>query len=114
MSVDRNDYIILGYELSGTFAREQNIDFDTPKFSHYYHGHPDTIYRIVGDEMSGEYVAFGFLIQQADKWEGFTFQVIEPRMWSSAIAEGVKQKFIELFGFLPPGEPHVLVFTHWH
>lgn len=114
MSVERTDYIILGYKLPGTFAKENGFEFgDDPKFDLYYHGSKNTDYRIVYDQMDGKYTAFGHLIERADEYEGFDFHVIEPRMWSSEIAEGVKQKFTELFGFFPPGEPTLLVFTHW-
>lgn len=115
MGVERDDYIILGYKLPGTFAKDNSFDLgDDPKFDLYYHGSKNTPYRIVDDVMSGEYMAFGYLIQHADEYEGFNFQVIEPRMWSSEIAEGVKQKYMELFNMPPPGEPFVLVFTHYH
>lgn len=115
MGVDRDDYIILGYKLPGTFAKDNGFDLgDDPKFDPYYHGSANTPYRIIDDFMSGEYTAFGYMVHKADKWEGFSFQVIEPRMWSSEIAEGVKQKFVELFDMPPPGEPFLLVFTHYH
>lgn len=114
MSVKRTDYIILGYKLPGTFAKENGFEFgDDPKFDPYYHGSPKTNFRIVEDQMSGKYTAFGHLIERADEYEGFIFHVIEPRMWSSDMAESVKQKFTELFGLPAPGEPQLLVFTHW-
>lgn len=114
MSVERTDYIILGYKLPGTFPKDNKLNlYEDDIFIPYHEQHKGIEHIIVDDCMSGEYTAFGYLVERADEYEGFTFQVIEPRMWSSDIAEGVKQKFTELFGLPAPGEPQLLVFTHW-
>lgn len=113
MGVDRSDYIIYGWKLPYKVFTPDGVEidlWDDPKFLPYIEGHKGIDHTLIIDGMSGEYTAFGDWIASGNDSIGFEFIELE---FSQLNPESTKNKFKEVFGFDPPGEPKILVFTHW-
>ncbi len=119
MGVDRTDYIIFGFKFSPKDLKQHGIDLWDDKYLPYIEGHQGVEYIIVNDGMSGEYVVFGKLINQADENEGSNFKKIEyDSFFSDQVNKAIIYKFKELFGnemyaSIEDIDPQLLVFSHY-
>lgn len=110
MGVDRSDYIIYGWKLPADFLKPVH-PYDE-QYLQYVEGRPGESFSMVYDGMSGEYLAFGYLIAHSDEYNGFDFHEIDVSQLPHP--DQIKSKFVEVFGKHPESDPKVLVFTHWH
>lgn len=92
MGVDRSDYVIYGYKLFVYYFRVKGIElFDDNKYMLYIEGWKGEDYLIVYDQMSGEYVVFGYFIVYVNS-QGFDFIELVVNGWLVQL-EYIKVKF---------------------
>jgi len=118
MGVDRNDYVIVGYKIpymtkkkDGEYLSQDIYDNDD-KYLQYIEGWVDEPFRIIIDGMSGNYIAFGKEIANADEYEGFDFLELNV---SDDDFNLVKDKATNLFNDVDFdfSTPKLLVFSHY-
>lgn len=119
MSVDRTDYVIYGYKIDPKQLRRMGVNIHDDKHERMLCGHKEEKYRIVDDQMSGEYVVFGKLIANSDTYTGFKMtQISYQDFFDDDEIEEIKNRFIGTFGFNPEvvdvdDEPQMIIFTHY-
>lgn len=117
MSVDRTDYIIIGYKMpygvklkSGEMLN--NLIWDDEKYLPFVEGWINEDFRIVSDGMSGNYIAFGLEISSSDEYRGFDFIELEI---NTNDFDRVRSRANELFPDLEFdfSQPKALIFSHY-
>lgn len=114
MGVDRSDYLIYGYKMPADYLESRGVElFEDEKYLRFIEGWKGETYSIVYDQTRGKYVVFGYSIAHASSG-GYDFIELPADGWP-VTSEQIKEKFREVFGFVPDelGEPKVLLFTHY-
>lgn len=115
MSVDRTDYLILGYMMPYNLKtrKDEEIDLWDDKYLPYLEGWKDEKYRLIRDGMGGQYNVFGLVLNQSDDYGGFDFIEIEHP--SDPGEYYLHQKALELFPDVDFdfSEPKLILFSHY-
>ena len=96
MSVDKTHYVLLGLKINSI------DDYWNEKYLPYIEGHPDVEYRLIVDQMSGEYAFFGKVLAFGGKYEGIPvteiniYDIIDIRE-QSKILDKAEELFIKKF-----------------
>ena len=97
MSVNRYDYVIIGYKMPYKFKNVvtgKEVDWWDDTFRPYIEGRPGVHYGIVLIEPNN-CVVFGKILARGDDDTGFGFKNID---YDESDFGKVKEKFVELFG----------------
>lgn len=117
MSVDRTDYIIIGYKMpydvkfkSG--QKLNNLIWEDDKYLPLIEGWVSEDFRLISDGMSCNYIAFGLEIASSDKYLGFEFIEFEI---NTGDFDHVRSRAIELFSDFDFdfSQPKALIFSHY-
>lgn len=117
MSVDRNDYIIIGYKLPFGVKNKSgqelnNLIWDDDKYLPLIEGWVSEDFRLISDGMSCNYIAFGLEIASSDEYRGFEFTELEI---NKDDFDRVRSRAIELFSDFEFdfSQPKALIFSHY-
>lgn len=121
MTIDRRDYIIFGWKLSGDIKNSKGelIDLSDDKFLPMIEGHKGEEYRIIHDGISGAYNVFGLEIAndggKADGWSFLNLSLISLGILNTgSIKENLIKRYMELFDHEPKTNPQLFIFSHFN
>ena len=119
MSVDRHDYIIIGYKMPYNILTKYNHELadmvreDDNMYLPYYEGWKGESYRIIIDGMSGNYIVFGKVIAESGEYDGFDFPSVKLNYSDySEVISKAKEVFIDIDSF-DFSNPEILIFSHF-
>lgn len=112
MSVDRQDYIVYGWKFDSIKdSTGEEIDVWDDKYEQYFHGVEGEEFTLVNDPMLDRFMVFGLLISNKnDDSNGWEYVRLE---FKNLDSDKVKNKFKELFGYIPEQEPELFIFSHF-
>lgn len=101
MSVDRTDYLMIGYKMPYDVkfkdgrSLSQDI-WDTGEYLPMVEGWKDEIFSLIPDGMSGNYICFGIVLVRSDIYAGFDFTTIDRKGVGSTIDLVYERRIIYL------------------
>lgn len=116
MGVDRSDYIIVGYKLPYDLKDKNGQKLSDlvwdDEFTPLTEGWQNEPFRVVVDGMTGNYIAFGKEILNADEPDGFDFQEISIDDISfTEVSNRANELFVNFdYDF---SKPKILIFSHY-
>jgi hypothetical protein len=120
MGVDRQDYLIIGYKMPYDVKMKDgrelsDIVWEDEKYLPFIEGWKDEEYRLIIDGMSGEYIVFGYPLDESDEYGGFNFNVIDIKQLQPRIDTTINTAIVWFsdvdFDFK---NPEIFCFSHYH
>jgi hypothetical protein len=106
MSVKREEYLIIGVDVSDHYDGDDDYD----KYERYYHNTEVGEFTLLVDGYSRNYTIFGEIMEYGNEYEGLPLTEINLDEFNEAIYR-VRDKVRSLFGVTE--QPRIYALTHW-
>lgn len=118
MSVDRNEYVIIGYKFDNDLQNKNgdklgDLIWEDNRFLPMSEGWKGEEFTIVAHGMSSNYVVFGKTIATGDKYSGIEMVQID---FEKIDLSHIRNRAIDLFSEfdLKFDSPKIIAFSHYH
>ncbi len=121
MGVSRNDYVMFGVWMNKLEIKELEKEhpdwLESTEIGKYCHKDGFQGFNIIFDGMNGDYLCFGYIIEETDESEGLSFHSYSKdclSYWYEDI-QPLLSTFNRLFSLSYTEEDcGLMIFSHWH
>lgn len=118
MSIDRTDYLIIGYKFPADFTSKSGVKlgqiiYEDDKYLSIFEGWKDEPFTIVADGMTSKYIVFGKTLATSDTYTGFEFTELSVDLDDYRLVQNKAKELFADYDYVF-AKPQLLIFSHYH